>query len=27
MMLHAEELRVRHPENGQSLRVRAKAPF
>ena len=27
MMLHAEELRVKHPENGQSLRVRAKAPF
>jgi tRNA pseudouridine32 synthase/23S rRNA pseudouridine746 synthase len=27
MMLHSEELRVKHPENGQSLRVRAKPPF
>lgn len=27
MMLHAEELRVKHPETGQSLKVRAKAPF
>lgn len=27
MMLHAEELRVKHPENGQSIRFRAKAPF
>lgn len=27
MMLHAEELRFSHPENGKGLRVRAKAPF
>lgn len=27
MMLHAEELRFKHPQNGQSTRMRAKAPF
>lgn len=27
LMLHSEELRVPHPENGQSLRLRAVAPF
>lgn len=27
MMLHAEELRLRHPEGGQGQRFRAKAPF
>ncbi|MEO0939354.1 MAG: RluA family pseudouridine synthase [Pseudomonadota bacterium] len=27
MMLHAEELRVRHPANGQGTRFRAKVPF
>lgn len=27
MMLHAEELRVKHPESGKSIRFRAKAPF
>ncbi|PYG30530.1 ribosomal large subunit pseudouridine synthase A [Pelagimonas varians] len=27
MMLHAEELRVSHPESGKGIRLRAKAPF
>lgn len=27
MMLHAEELRFKHPQTGQSMKVRAKAPF
>ncbi|MFW2588872.1 RluA family pseudouridine synthase [Sagittula sp. SSi028] len=27
MMLHAEELRVNHPENGKGMSFRAKAPF
>ncbi len=27
LMLHAEELRLSHPENGKGLRFRAKAPF
>lgn len=27
LMLHAEELRVNHPENGHGLRFRAKVPF
>jgi tRNA pseudouridine32 synthase/23S rRNA pseudouridine746 synthase len=27
LMLHAEELRVNHPENGRGMRFRAKAPF
>jgi tRNA pseudouridine32 synthase/23S rRNA pseudouridine746 synthase len=27
MMLHAEELRFKHPQTGHSMRVRAKAPF
>lgn len=27
MMLHAEELRVNHPENNRGMRFRAKAPF
>jgi len=27
MMLHAEELRVRHPAGGQGVRFRAKVPF
>lgn len=27
MMLHAESLRVRHPDGGKSLTVKAKAPF
>ncbi len=27
MMLHAEELRVNHPESGRGLSLRAKAPF
>ncbi|MDA7426401.1 RluA family pseudouridine synthase [Thalassococcus lentus] len=27
MMLHAEELRVNHPENGRGMRFRAKPPF
>lgn len=27
MMLHAEELRLRHPDGGAGVRVRARAPF
>jgi tRNA pseudouridine32 synthase/23S rRNA pseudouridine746 synthase len=27
LMLHAEELRLNHPESGRGLRFRAKAPF
>ena len=27
MMLHAEELRLRHPEGGEGIRFRAPAPF
>jgi tRNA pseudouridine32 synthase/23S rRNA pseudouridine746 synthase len=27
MMLHAEELRLRHPDGGKGVRFRAKAPF
>lgn len=27
MMLHAEELRLRHPEGGRGMRFRARAPF
>jgi len=27
MMLHSEELRVNHPENGRGMSFRAKAPF
>ncbi len=27
MMLHAEELRIKHPNSGMSLKFRAKAPF
>lgn len=27
LMLHAEELRLTHPETGEGLRARAKAPF
>lgn len=27
MMLHAEELRIKHPDSGMSLKFRAKAPF
>ena len=27
MMLHSEELRIRHPDGGQSLKFRAKAEF
>jgi tRNA pseudouridine32 synthase/23S rRNA pseudouridine746 synthase len=27
MMLHSEELRVKHPENGFGSRFRSKAPF
>lgn len=27
MMLHAEELRLRHPEGGQGVRFRARPPF
>lgn len=27
MMLHSEELRFKHPDGGQSTRVRSKAPF
>jgi tRNA pseudouridine32 synthase/23S rRNA pseudouridine746 synthase len=27
MMLHSEELRFRHPDGGQSTRIRSKAPF
>lgn len=27
MMLHAEELRLRHPDGGQGISFRAKAPF
>lgn len=27
MMLHAEELRVKHPDGGRSMSFRAKAPF
>jgi len=26
-MLHSEELRVKHPENGFGSRFRSKAPF
>ena len=27
MMLHSEELRIKHPENGRGMKFRAKAPF
>ena len=27
MMLHSEELRVKHPDSGESMKFRAKAPF
>ncbi|MGB2357167.1 MAG: RluA family pseudouridine synthase [Paracoccaceae bacterium] len=27
MMLHSEELRLNHPENGRGMKFRAKAPF
>ncbi|MGJ8605627.1 MAG: RluA family pseudouridine synthase [Marivita sp.] len=27
MMLHAEELRLRHPDGGEGMKFRAKAPF
>lgn len=27
MILHSEELRIKHPESGQSVKFRAKAPF
>jgi tRNA pseudouridine32 synthase/23S rRNA pseudouridine746 synthase len=27
MMLHAEELRLKHPDGGRSLSFRVKAPF
>ena len=27
MMLHAEELRINHPENGKGMKFRSKAPF
>ncbi len=27
MMLHAEELRIKHPDSGKSLKFRAKTPF
>lgn len=27
LMLHSEELRINHPDNGEGLRFRAKAPF
>jgi tRNA pseudouridine32 synthase/23S rRNA pseudouridine746 synthase len=27
MMLHSEELRFKHPDGGQSTRIRSKAPF
>ena len=27
MMLHSEELRFKHPQSGQSMKVRAKTPF
>ena len=27
MMLHSEELRIKHPNSGKSLKFRAKAPF
>lgn len=27
MMLHSEELRLKHPDSGMSLKLRAKAPF
>jgi len=27
MMLHSEELRFKHPDGGQSTKVRSKAPF
>ncbi|UWR88237.1 RluA family pseudouridine synthase [Phaeobacter inhibens] len=27
MMLHAEELRIKHPDSGESMKFRAKAPF
>jgi tRNA pseudouridine32 synthase/23S rRNA pseudouridine746 synthase len=27
MMLHAQELRVKHPDSGASLKFRTKAPF
>lgn len=27
MMLHSEELRIKHPDSGESLKFRAKAPF
>ncbi len=27
MMLHSEELRIKHPDSGKSMKFRAKAPF
>ncbi|HAR51259.1 MAG TPA: RNA pseudouridine synthase, partial [Roseovarius nubinhibens] len=27
LMLHSEELRIRHPDGGQGMQFRAKAPF
>ncbi|UTS82135.1 RluA family pseudouridine synthase [Phaeobacter piscinae] len=27
MMLHAEELRIKHPDSGESMKFRVKAPF
>ncbi|MEP4034996.1 RluA family pseudouridine synthase [Pseudophaeobacter sp.] len=27
MMLHSEELRIKHPDSGESMKFRAKAPF
>jgi tRNA pseudouridine32 synthase/23S rRNA pseudouridine746 synthase len=27
LMLHSEELRIKHPDSGQSLKFRAKTPF
>jgi tRNA pseudouridine32 synthase/23S rRNA pseudouridine746 synthase len=27
LMLHSEELRLRHPEDGRGMRFRAAAPF
>ena len=27
LMLHSEELRLRHPDGGQNMKFRAKAPF
>jgi tRNA pseudouridine32 synthase/23S rRNA pseudouridine746 synthase len=27
LMLHSEELRINHPDSGEGMRFRAKAPF